>query len=71
MHGMASWGNLEKACRDARKKHPGNKNVQRVFREGLKHLRVMYHHVPYTFLKMMIHYHDSCRNTGDRRRPVA
>ena len=28
-------------------------------REGLKHLRVMYHHVPYTFLKTMIHYHNS------------
>jgi hypothetical protein len=56
---MASWGNLEKACRVARQKFPGNNNVQRVFREGLRYLKVMYHHVPYSFLKLMIHYHNS------------
>ena len=59
MSGMASWGNLEKACRVARQKFPGNNNVQRVFREGLRYLKVMYHHVPYSFLKLMIHYHNS------------
>ena len=56
---MASWGNLEMSCRLGRKNHPRNEKVQQVFREGMKNLRVMVFHVPYTMLKLMINYHNS------------
>ncbi len=56
---MASWGNLERSCRLGRKNHPRNEKVQQVFREGMKNLRVMVFHVPYTMLKLMINYHNS------------